>query len=396
MDCLGLAGLRHQREAEHIIMIGSSRLTTLFIQLLQAYASAQREVVAILDDKPTLFGRTLCGAPIVGMPDQFDSVIDEFAVHGIRIDRVIVGGDQALLSAATLAEVRASCAQRDIVIGFVPDLIGLAPLPPPRQPVLLELPGTVAPSRYELSRYFQYKRVIDFMIALLAIVLLSPVFLIVSALVLLDVGSPVVFWQKRMGRNGRSFLLYKFRTLHAPFDRSGQPNGNADYTSWIGKLLRRLRFDELPQLFNVLVGDMSLIGPRPLLPRDQPANCNLRLMVRPGITGWAQISGGNLITTEEKGALDDWYIRNASFWLDLRIALFTVLFLFTGERRFEQAVHQANVLQQANGHAINSGERKQEVREIKAARAQPPARLPISARARARHRSRSQWADYSQ
>jgi hypothetical protein len=154
------------------------------------------------------------------------------------------------------------------------------------------------------------------------------------------------------------------------------------------KLLRRLRFDELPQLFNVLVGDMSLIGPRPLLPRDQPANCNLRLLVRPGITGWAQISGGTLITTEEKGALDDWYIR--------RIVLFTVLFLFTGERRFEQAVHQANVLQQANGHAINSGERKQEVREIKAARAQPPARLPISARARARHRSRSQWADYNQ
>jgi sugar transferase len=162
------------------------------------------------------------------------------------------------------------------------------------------------------------------------------------------------------------------------------------------KLLRRLRFDELPQLFNVLVCDMSLIGPRPLLPRDQPANCNLRLLVRPGITGWAQISGGTLITTEEKGAFDDWYIRNASFWLDLRIVLFTVLFLFTGERRFEQAVHQANVLQQANGHAINSGERKQEVREIKAARAQPPARLPISARARARHRSRSQWADYNQ
>jgi lipopolysaccharide/colanic/teichoic acid biosynthesis glycosyltransferase len=177
-----------------------------------------------------------------------------------------------------------------------------------------------------------------------------------SALALLDVGSPVVFWQKRMGRNGRSFLLYKFRTLHAPFDRAGQPTDRGDYSSWIGKLLRALRLDELPQLFNVLVGEMSLIGPRPLLPKDQPTNCNLRLVVRPGITGWAQINGGSLITTEEKGALDDWYVRNASLWLDLRIALYTILFLFTGERRFEQAVHQANILQQANGHSRGPGE----------------------------------------
>ena len=194
------------------------------------------------------------------------------------------------------------------------------------------------------------------MIALLAIALLSPVFLIVAVLVLLDLGSPVVFWQKRIGRNGRNFLLYKFRTLHAPFDRNGQPNSNGAYESWIGKLLRALRVDELPQLFNVLVGEMSLIGPRPLLPQDQPANCNLRLLVRPGITGWAQVNGGKLITTEEKGALDDWYVHNASFWLDLRIALYTLAFLFTGERRFEAAVHAANILQQANGHSRGPGE----------------------------------------
>jgi len=81
----------------------------------------------------------------------------------------------------------------------------------------------------------------------------------------------------------------------------------------------------------VLVGEMSLIGPRPLLPEDQPANCDLRLLIRPGITGWAQINGGTLITAEEKGALDDWYVRNASFWLDLRIAFYTVVFLFNGE-----------------------------------------------------------------
>ena len=83
--------------------------------------------------------------------------------------------------------------------------------------------------------------------------------------------------------------------------------------SWIGYLLRKFRLDELPQLLNVLVGDMSLIGPRPLLPHDQPADPTLRLMVRPGITGWAQVNGGKLLTPEEKNALDEWYVRNASF-----------------------------------------------------------------------------------
>ncbi len=135
---------------------------------------------------------------------------------------------------------------------------------------------------------------------------------------------------------------------------------------------------------------MSLIGPRPLLPQDQPKNCNLRLMVRPGITGWAQINGGNLVTTEEKGALDDWYVRNASLWLDLRIALFTLTFLFTGERRFEQAVREANALQQANGHSKTPVERKRaEIREISAARRQSSPTIPVGARARAEQRRRA-------
>jgi hypothetical protein len=155
-----------------------------------------------------------------------------------------------------------------------------------------------------------------------------------------------------------------------------------------------MRFDELPQLFNVLVGEMSLIGPRPLLPEDQPANCLLRLLVRPGITGWAQINGGTLITSEEKGALDDWYVQNASFWLDLRVALFTLIFLFTGERRFEQAVREAEALQNSNGRQAMPAESKRpELRESGAVRGQPPASLPITARARASEGQRPNWAN---
>ncbi len=159
------------------------------------------------------------------------------------------------------------------------------------------------------------------------------------------------------------------------------------------KLLRRLRLDELPQLFHVLVGEMSLIGPRPLLPQDQPANSTLRLLVRPGITGWAQINGGNLVTTEEKGALDDWYVQNASFRLDLRIVFYTLIFFFTGERRAERAVAEATLLQQSNGHGNKMPEERKraEVREMITAGRQSSAQRPLSARARARPNSR--WAD---
>ena len=136
---------------------------------------------------------------------------------------------------------------------------------------------------------------------------------------------------------------------------------------------------------------MSLTGPRPLLPQDQPANSDLRLTVRPGITGWAQINGGNLVTTEEKGALDEWYVHHASFWLDLRIALYTLSFLFTGERRFEHAVHEANALrakiqQQRDGESENPVVKRFDPTRTSAAPSQRPARLPISARARSSQR----------
>ena len=310
-------------------------------------------------------------------------MIKEFDVHGVRTDRVIVGGDASSLSQPALDRIADICAERDIVLGFVPKLLGLDPLPPtrPLAPSVLA-PATVRRASRR-SHYFRYKRAIDFLVALVAIAAFSPVLLITPALVLFDLGSPVVFWQKRIGRDRRGFLVYKFRTLHAPFDGDGRPNRNGDHRSWIGNLLRRMRIDELPQLFNVLVGDMSLIGPRPLLPEDQPDNCNLRLSVRPGITGWAQINGGNLITTDEKGALDDWYVHNASFWLDLRIALYTLFFLFTGERRVERAVHEARLLQQANGHSKTEERNRVEVRDIAAARRLPSPRLATGAAARA-------------
>jgi len=142
-----------------------------------------------------------------------------------------------------------------------------------------------------------------------------------------------VFWQQRLGVGGRSFTIWKIRTLRPPFDQFGQPIPENKRGSWVGSFLRRTRLDELPQLAIVLVGDMSLIGPRPLLPRDQPMNPTVRLTVRPGITGWAQVNGGTLLSPSERDALDEGYVRNASFWLDLRIVMMTLRVMIWGQRR---------------------------------------------------------------
>jgi len=330
--------------AEHIIVIGTNRLSSLYIKFLHAYAPTQRRIIAVLDHKQHLIGRAMCGVPVVASPQQLESVIEEFEVHGVRIDRVIIGGDENFLTEEILNHVRHICARRDLALDFLPNLIGLTDPPAPRHTIARQ----VAYDHATAARpYFKFKRQIDFIIALSAILLFAPLLILTTLLILLDLGSPVLFWQQRIGRGHRNFFVYKFRTLRPPYDRFSKPVPEHERRSFIGRCLRNSRIDELPQLFNVLVGDMSLIGPRPLLPHDQPTDFGLRLTVRPGITGWAQINGGNLVTNNEKGALDDWYIRHASLWLDLRIAILTLRVLFTGERRSEQAVTEAYAVQQA-------------------------------------------------
>jgi lipopolysaccharide/colanic/teichoic acid biosynthesis glycosyltransferase len=323
--------------AEHIIMIGSTPLTLLYMKFLEAYSSERFKIIAVLDPNPSQVGRAIGGVRIVGPPDHLQHVVDEFVEHGMQVNRVIVGGDTDLLPEDVLVDLQRACDRREIRLDFVPRLIGLNETPT-MQPEAVQ--GNRKDPRRTfvvLPRYFQAKRIIDFVAASLMILLLLPLLIVVIGLVFLDVGSPVLFWQQRLGLGGRAFLLQKFRTLRPPFDWRGQPISLEDRLSWIGKLLRNLRLDELPQLLNVLVGDMSLIGPRPLLPHDQPTNPSIRLIVRPGITGWAQVNGATLLTPEQKDNLDEWYISNASLWLDLRILLMTFLFMFRSAQQSEQA-----------------------------------------------------------
>lgn len=320
-------------ETEHIIMIGSTKLTSLYMELIEAYSPQTRRVIAILDDNPQLIGRSVGRTRVMGPTLHLEPIIHEFADHGIRPDRIIVGGDPTMLSIEQLDQLDRICMEYEIPLDFVPKLVGFGTLQIEQSAV----PEKIAqePTRYSVARYFHVKRIIDLIVSLVLIISLLPIFLIVAGLVLLDVGSPIFFWQHRVGLNGQIFLLHKFRTLKTSFDWQGRPIPETKRLSWIGSLLRKLRLDELPQLLNVLVGDMSLIGPRPLLPRDQPFDPEMRLMVHPGITGWAQINGGKLLTAAEKKELDEWYIQNASLGLDLKIFAKTVAFIIQGAWRRE-------------------------------------------------------------
>ena len=171
------------------------------------------------------------------------------------------------------------------------------------------------------------KRLLDIIIASAALVLLSPVLLLLAWQIRRKLGTPVLFRQVRPGRGGIPFVMYKFRTMRDAADENGRPLPDAERLTPFGRKLRAASLDELPELWNVLKGNMSLVGPRPLLMEYLPlynAEQRRRHLVRPGITGWAQVNGRNAISWPEKFRLDVWYVENRSLLLDAKILFLTV------------------------------------------------------------------------
>jgi lipopolysaccharide/colanic/teichoic acid biosynthesis glycosyltransferase len=170
------------------------------------------------------------------------------------------------------------------------------------------------------------KRALDFLGAGIGLFFFSPALIVISLMIRHEMGSPVLFRQIRPGLHGKPFQMIKFRSMRDAVDACGQPHPDAERLTRLGRFLRSSSLDELPELWNVLKGDMSLIGPRPLLMEYlqlySPEQAR-RHEVRPGITGWAQINGRNAISWEEKFRLDVWYVDHHSFWLDLSIFLLT-------------------------------------------------------------------------
>ncbi len=171
------------------------------------------------------------------------------------------------------------------------------------------------------------KRLLDIVIASSALVLLSPVYALVAYKVKKNLGSPVLFRQVRPGLHGKPFEMIKFRSMKDALDTAGNPLPDSERLTPFGKMLRATSLDEMPELWNVIKGDMSIVGPRPLLMEYLPlynSEQAKRHEVRPGITGYAQVNGRNAISWEKKFELDTWYVNNHSLWLDFKIMLKTV------------------------------------------------------------------------
>ena len=178
------------------------------------------------------------------------------------------------------------------------------------------------------------KRLFDFTFSFLALVILSPIIFVTAILVRIFIGSPILFKQQRPGHKGRPFSIYKFRSMTNRFTRDGSLLPDNERLTRFGRLLRSLSLDELPELFNILRGEMSFVGPRPLLmeylPLYSPEQAR-RHDVVPGLTGWAQVNGRNAIDWPTRFKMDVWYVDNWSFWLDIKIIFLTVWKVITRE-----------------------------------------------------------------
>lgn len=178
------------------------------------------------------------------------------------------------------------------------------------------------------------KRTFDFTVSFIALIILSPLIFVTALLIRIKIGSPVVFKQQRPGLNGNPFYVYKFRSMTDERNENGELLPDDIRLTSFGKIVRKLSLDELPQLWNVFKGDMSFVGPRPLL-MEYISIYNKTQMrrheVRPGITGWAQVNGRNAITWEKKFEYDVWYVDHQSFLLDMKILIMTVMKVFKSE-----------------------------------------------------------------
>ncbi|MBS7842102.1 sugar transferase [Pseudomonas fluorescens] len=171
------------------------------------------------------------------------------------------------------------------------------------------------------------KRIFDIVFSFLGLIVLFPALVILSVMIRLKLGSPIFFTQVRPGLGGKPFKMIKFRTMRDAVDYDGTPLPDGERMTAFGSMLRSTSLDELPELWNVLKGEMSLVGPRPLLMQYLPlysVEQNRRHEVRPGVTGWAQINGRNSVSWDEKFKLDTWYVDNQSTLLDIKIIIFTI------------------------------------------------------------------------
>jgi lipopolysaccharide/colanic/teichoic acid biosynthesis glycosyltransferase len=339
-------------DTETILLVGVNSISELYLRSVAEFAEGRITVAGVLTAKERHTGRLFHGHRVLGTPEDVVRILENLGVHGLVIDRIVVALPLDGLSLSARAALLELERGSTVKLEFFAENIGVVGRPKAPTDDVQELKETRTHKPRTLSApdllmgaagrpYWRIKRVLDVIGAAIVLIAAAPLILITAVLVVIDGGFPIMFWQYRPGAGGRPFRLLKFRTMRAAHDRAGRRVPDAERLSPVGELLRRCRLDELPQLANVLVGSMSFVGPRPLLPVDQFAGIPERLAVRPGLTGWAQIKGGRAISASDKAALDVWYIRNGSLWVDLTILLETLRMLIVGERADAAAIHLA-------------------------------------------------------
>ncbi|MGO9487372.1 MAG: sugar transferase [Rhodomicrobium sp.] len=333
-----------------VLIVGISRLTETYLQAAAELAPGRIKVAGLVGRSNRHAGRLVASYPVLGVPEDIEHILSALDVHGIHAARIVVATRFEALSAEARAALLCVQRSRGIALHFLAEDLGFEGRscsaagggePPPFQD---ELSFEIPPAELSLLAarpYWRVKRAIDAAAAFAMLIACAPIMLLTAVGVAASMGFPVVFWQQRPGLGGRPFRLYKFRTMRAPLSSDGRRLADWERTTLTGSLLRRLRMDELPQLFNILRGDMSFVGPRPLLAREQPDSYRARLLVRPGLTGWAQTVGGRDISLADKAALDVWYVRNACIALDVEIAFRTIPIVLFGERISNPLIEQA-------------------------------------------------------
>jgi lipopolysaccharide/colanic/teichoic acid biosynthesis glycosyltransferase len=319
----------------YVLLIGCNQTSYVYARAIESIGRGSLKVAAALTHDPTMVGHTLRGIRVVATFDNIEAVIGKLRVHGVQIRRLIISAAENEISQHSLEKVlqvgrRLKIPVTDIHLLFT-EVAGQGAYEDEFDIDVINLRGS----------YWLLKRSLDVVAASFLIFMLAPLFVLTALLVAFDLGVPLFFWQRRLGRHGKVFSVFKFRTMKDAISSSGDPVADAERTSSLGSMLRMTRLDELPQLWNILIGDMSFIGPRPLLPVDQPEEISQRLAARPGLSGWAQVNGGKLITAKEKRALDLWYIAHAGLWLDMRIVALTILVVVRGDVYNREAVARA-------------------------------------------------------
>ncbi|ATQ66593.1 MULTISPECIES: sugar transferase [Methylosinus] len=333
------------------LVIGLGRLTDLYLRCVDELAASRVRVAGVLTENERQIGCFVRGVPVLGRPETIVETIRTLDIHGVSIGSVVVTTDFELLAPSVRDALTAIEREGRTRVERLPELLGLALYSEledasalrPRTADADAEAALFTLNEQELAALssrpiWRAKRAFDIGLASALLAVCAPVMALVGVAVAFDIGLPVTFWQRRPGLGGRAFELRKFRTMRPAFDSDGSRMTDDARLSGLGQLLRRTRLDELPQLLNILRGEMSFVGPRPLLPRDQPVECRGRLLVRPGLTGWAQVKGGREISIADKTALDLWYVRHASMTLDALILLQTARIVIFGERIDQRAV----------------------------------------------------------